>query len=128
MAELTFVSDEQEALDAYSRTVSAVAELLAPSVASVRRGSRGAGSAVVISADGFLLTSAHVVERARSVRVALVDGRDLPARITGADPLSDLAVLRAEAGATPTIAASPTSSASCPPAARPSARCGPPTT
>jgi len=98
MAELTFVSDEQEALDAYSRTVSGVAELLAPSVASVRRGSRGAGSAVVISADGFLLTSAHVVERARSVRVALVDGRDLPARIIGADPLSDLAVLRAEAG------------------------------
>src|SRR3954468_15462474 len=98
MAELTFVSDEQEALDAYSRTVSGVAELLAPSVASVRRGSRGAGSAVVISSDGFLLTSAHVVERARSVRVALVDGRDLAARIVGADPLSDLAVLRADAG------------------------------
>jgi serine protease Do len=98
MAELTFVSDEREALDAYSRTVSGVAEKLAPSVASVRRGARGAGSAVVISADGFLLTSAHVVARARSVRVALVDGRDLPARIVGADPLSDLAVLRAEAG------------------------------
>jgi S1-C subfamily serine protease len=97
MAELTFVSDE-EALDAYSRTVSGVADLLAPSVASVRRGSRGAGSAVVISPDGFLLTSAHVVEGARSARVALVDGRDLPARIIGADPLSDLAVLRAEAG------------------------------
>lgn len=98
MAELTFVSDEQEALDAYSRTVSGVAEKLAPSVASVRRGTRGAGSAVVVSADGFLLTSAHVVARARSVRVGLVDGRDLAARVAGADPLSDLAVLRAEAG------------------------------
>ena len=97
MAELTFVSDE-EALDAYSRTVSGVAELVAPSVASVRRGTRGAGSAVVVSADGFLLTSAHVVERARSVRVSLVDGRDLAAQVIGADPLSDLAVLRAEAG------------------------------
>ena len=97
MAELTFVSDE-EALDAYSRTVSGVAELVAPSVASVRRGTRGAGSAVVVSADGFLLTSAHVVERARSVRVSLVDGRDLAAQVVGADPLSDLAVLRAEAG------------------------------
>ena len=97
MAELTFVSDEQEALDAYSRTVSSVAEKLAPSVASVRRGSRGAGSAFAITADGFLLTSAHVVEGARSIRVALVDGRDLPARVVGADPLSDLAVLRAEA-------------------------------
>jgi S1-C subfamily serine protease len=98
MGEPTFVSDEQEALDAYSRTVSGVAEKLGPSVASVRRGTRGAGSAVVISTDGFLLTSAHVVDRARSVRVGLMDGRDLPARIVGADPLSDLAVLRAEAG------------------------------
>ena len=101
MGDLTFVSevsDEQEVLDAYSRTVSGVAEKLGPSVASVRRGARGAGSAVVISTDGFLLTSAHVVDNARSVRVALMDGRDLPARIVGADPLSDLAVLRAEAG------------------------------
>jgi S1-C subfamily serine protease len=98
MGDLTFVSDEQEALDAYSRTVSGVAEKLGPSVASVRRGTRGAGSAVVISTDGFLLTSAHVVDGARSVRVGLMDGRDLPARIVGADPLSDLAVLRAEAG------------------------------
>jgi S1-C subfamily serine protease len=98
MGEQTFVSDEQEALDAYSRTVSGVAEKLGPSVASVRRGTRGAGSAVVISPDGFLLTSAHVVDGARSVRVALMDGRDLPARVIGADPLSDLAVLRAEAG------------------------------
>ncbi len=97
MAELTFVSDEQDALDAYSRTVSTVADKLAPSVASVRRGSRGAGSAFAITADGFLLTSAHVVERARTIRVALVDGRDLSARVVGADPLSDLAVLRAEA-------------------------------
>jgi S1-C subfamily serine protease len=98
MADLTLASEEQEALDAYSRTVSGVAEKLGPSVASVRRGTRGAGSAVVISTDGFLLTSAHVVDRANSVRVALMDGRDLPARIVGADPLSDLAVLRAEAG------------------------------
>ena len=98
MGELIFASDEQDVLDAYSRTVSGVAEKLGPSVASVRRGTRGAGSAVVISTDGFLLTSAHVVDRARSVRVALMDGRDLPARIVGADPLSDLAVLRAEAG------------------------------
>jgi S1-C subfamily serine protease len=98
MADVTFVSEDQEALDSYSRTVSGVAEKLGPSVASVRRGARGAGSAVAISADGFLLTSAHVVDRARSLRVALLDGRDLPARVVGADPLSDLAVLRAEAG------------------------------
>lgn len=93
MAEITLVSNEREALDAYSRTVSAVAEKLASSVASIRRGTRGAGSGVVITPDGFLLTSAHVVGRARSVR-AVVDGRDFAAEVVGSDRLSDLAVLR----------------------------------
>lgn len=93
MAEITLVSNEREALDAYSRTVSAVAEKLATSVASIRRGTQGAGSGVVITPDGFLLTSAHVVGRARSVR-AVVDGRDFAAEVVGSDRLSDLAVLR----------------------------------
>src|ERR671910_413147 len=99
MGDLIFVSDEQEALDAYSRTVSGVAEKLGPSVASVRRGARGAGSAVVISTDGFLLTSAHVVNKGGSVRGALRAARAPPPRIVGAAPLSALAVLRAGAGA-----------------------------
>ena len=89
---------ETEALDAYSRTVSAVAERLAPSVASLRVASRGSGSGVVISPDGFMLTSAHVVGRSRrTLRAVFLDGRDCKAEIAGADPLSDLAVLRAEA-------------------------------
>ena len=96
MAEITLVSNEQEALDAYSRTVSAVAEKLANSVASIRRGTQGAGSGVVITPDGFLITSAHVVGRARSVR-AVVDGRDFAAEVVGSDRLSDLAVLRGDA-------------------------------
>src|SRR6185437_4209804 len=57
-------SSEQEALDAYSAIVVSVAEHIVPSVASLRvaaRGREGAGSAVVLSADGYLLTSAHVV-------------------------------------------------------------------
>ena len=69
------VADSDEALDAYSTTVTAVAERLSPSVANVRvqrqtrRGpSVGAGSAVVIAPDGYLLTSAHVVERSRADR------------------------------------------------------------
>jgi S1-C subfamily serine protease len=86
------------ALDAYSRTLIAVADLLRPSVASVRpsAGGRftGSGSAVVISDDGHLVTSAHVVGSARSGQVAFADGRDAPFQVTGADPLSDLAVLR----------------------------------
>ena len=85
--------------------MTAVARTLGPSVVSIRvvrrdgRGRRaeGAGSGVVISPDGFLLTSAHVVEGAEGgLRARLVDGRDLGMRLVGADPLSDLALLRAD--------------------------------
>jgi serine protease Do len=92
--DLTFVSDE---LDAYSQAVTAVVERLSPSVASVRL-RRGSGSAVAITADGFLLTSAHVVGRARGGNASFTDGRELVFELVGADSLSDLAVLRAEAG------------------------------
>jgi serine protease Do len=96
---------DDEALDAYSRVVTTVARDLAPSVANLRvtrrlRGGRvavGGGSAVVIAPDGFLLTSAHVVEGARGGEASFVDGRAMRFSVTGADPLSDLAVLRAEA-------------------------------
>ena len=92
---------EAEALDAYSRVVIAVAERLGPSVANLRisRRSRlaGGGSGVVITPDGFLLTSAHVVSAAGArVRASFTDGSDVDVRVVGADPLSDLALLRAE--------------------------------
>jgi S1-C subfamily serine protease len=96
---------DDEALDAYSRIVTGVAELLTPSVANLRvsrrvRGGRmleGGGSGVVITPDGFLLTSAHVVARSRSGgQASFADGRDLAFEVVGADPLSDLAVLRAD--------------------------------
>jgi serine protease Do len=99
MAELLFISrtdndpDEEDVLDAYSRTVTAVAERLTPSVANLRV-RRGGGSGVVITPDGFLLTSAHVVARARGGNASFADGRDLRFDVVGADPLSDLAVLR----------------------------------
>ena len=111
MTSITFVDsihrelpDDGEALDAYSRTVSAVAELLTPSVANLRvvrryrnRRVEGGGSAVVITPDGFLLTSAHVVSGASGrLRASFVDGREVAAEVVGADPLSDLAVLRAD--------------------------------
>ncbi len=93
---------EEEALDAYSRIVTRVAERLIPSVASLRvmrrvRGGRslaGAGSAVAITPDGFLLTSAHVVGSAEGGTAGFVDGRELPFDVVGTDPLSDLAVIR----------------------------------
>jgi serine protease Do len=98
-------AEEEEALDAYSRVVSAVAERLRPSVANlrVRRRGRsgreldGGGSGVVITPDGYMLTSAHVVSSsAPSVSASFADGRELRARVVGADPLSDLALLRAD--------------------------------
>ena len=91
---LRFVVDDSEALDAYSRTVIAVSERLAPSVANLRS-RRGGGSGVVITRDGFIVTSAHVVERTRRLTAAFVDGSETEAEVVGADPLSDLAVLRA---------------------------------
>jgi serine protease Do len=95
--ELKLIADvsDEEALDAYSHAVIDVAERLSPSVANVRI-RRGAGSAVVITPDGFLLTSAHVVARSRAGRVSFVDGQELEFEVVGSDPLSDLAVLRAD--------------------------------
>jgi S1-C subfamily serine protease len=96
---------ETEALDAYSHAVTAVAERVIPSVASLRvlRRSRGgqvpagAGSAVALTPDGFMLTSAHVVSGpAQRGRAAFADGREYRFEVVGRDPLSDLAVLRGD--------------------------------
>jgi S1-C subfamily serine protease len=96
MERSTGLPDEGEALDAYSRVVIFASGRLLPSVAHLRSG-RGSGSGVVISSDGYIVTSAHVVERARKIRASFVDGAEYTAELVGADPLSDLAVLRAEA-------------------------------
>jgi S1-C subfamily serine protease len=110
--ELTFISSppsevsEEEALDAYSLAVTSVAERLSPSVGNLRvarrvRGGRildGGGSGVVITPDGYTLTSAHVVARTEGKgRASFVDGRELDFEVVGSDPLSDLAVLRVDA-------------------------------
>ena len=99
------MSDE-EALDAYSAVVVRVAERVLPSVASLRvrvPGGMGAGSASVITADGFLLTSAHVVDGAERVEALFADGTEIRADVVGRDPLSDLAVLRARGAVPPPI-------------------------
>jgi S1-C subfamily serine protease len=101
---------EAEALDAYSKIVVEVADRIAPSVANLRvmrrgRGGQvpaGAGSAVALTPDGFLVTSAHVVSApthsasGRTGRATFVDGRELSWRVVGVDRLTDLAVLRAD--------------------------------
>ena len=97
---------DDEALDAYSETVIAVAEHIVPSVASLQvatRGREGAGSAVVLAADGYLLTSAHVVAGAERGTAIFADWRETPFELVGRDPLSDLAVLRARASGLPQV-------------------------
>ena len=96
---------ESEALDAYSTIVASVADRVTPSVTSLRvarrlRGGRqaeGAGSAVIITPDGFALTSAHVVQGASGGTASFADGRDFAFHVVGSDPLSDLAVVRVAA-------------------------------
>jgi S1-C subfamily serine protease len=103
---------EESPLDAYSQVVAGVAAHLTGKVASLRvpqsrsggpragRGGESLGSAVVFTSDGFLLTNAHVVGGAQSGTASFADGTSAPFTVVGADPLSDLAVLRT-AGPTP---------------------------
>ncbi|WP_290865370.1 trypsin-like peptidase domain-containing protein [Hamadaea sp.] len=95
---------ETDALDAYSRIVTSVAATVLPSVASLSvrtpRGA-GAGSAVLFTADGFLLTSAHVVAGAQTGTAEFGDGEETRFDLVGADPLADLAVVRVAATASP---------------------------
>ena len=89
----------ESALDAYARIVPAVAADVTPHVAALQvtgpDGRSGAGSAVVVSEDGLLLTNAHVVARAAYGRAVFGDGSETDVDVVGADPLSDLAVVRA---------------------------------
>jgi S1-C subfamily serine protease len=92
---------EEQPLDAYSQVVAGVAAELTARVASVRvpqpggRGGESMGSAVIFTGDGFLLTNAHVVGHSQGGTALFSDGTSAPFTVTGADPLSDLAVLRA---------------------------------
>ena len=96
---------DEAALDAYSRIVTAVAERLLRQVvllrvgrATARQDRGGVGSGVVVSQDGYILTSAHVLASAREGVAAFSDGRELPIEIVGRDPLSDMAVVRVDGG------------------------------
>ena len=101
-----------EALDAYSKAVVGAVELVGPAVVSIYVGRDtasgdavqergGAGSGVVVTPDGYLLTNEHVVQRVEEARVTFVDGRSVSAVVVGRDPATDLAVLRAQTAALP---------------------------
>jgi S1-C subfamily serine protease len=91
--------DEAVILDSYSRTVVGVAEKVSPSVVHIgvlkaRKEQSGAGSGIIITQDGYVLTNEHVVHGANLIEVKLNDGRKFSAEIVGTDPATDTAVLR----------------------------------
>jgi S1-C subfamily serine protease len=87
------------ALDAYSRAVVGVVEEVGPAVVSIarssKRGPAGAGSGVVFTPDGYVLTNAHVAEGAHELELSFTDGTTSRAHVVGLDPATDLAVVRA---------------------------------
>jgi S1-C subfamily serine protease len=87
-----FPSSDEEVLDAYSHAVTSVVDAVGPAVVSVSL-PRGGGSGVLFTPDGYLLTNAHVVGRASSVKIALPDGSNHDGNVVGADPATDLAVV-----------------------------------
>jgi S1-C subfamily serine protease len=100
--------DDQELLDAYSHAVVSVVDTVGPSVVSIGVRSRGrpaethgAGSGVVISSDGYVLTNSHVVHEASALEVSLTDGRKFGAALVGDDPATDLAIVKVDAPALP---------------------------
>jgi S1-C subfamily serine protease len=101
-------ADEKEALDAYSRVIVTVAEMLGPAVVNLRavanesgRRGGGSGSGFLFTPDGFLITNHHVVRGSDRIRVRLNDGREVTGRVVGADPWTDVAVVQAEAAGLP---------------------------
>ncbi len=100
-------------LDAYSRTIVHVSKNVSPAVVQIkvkkkagsqrnrRRQQRepyGTGSGFIISSDGFIVTNSHVVNQAQQIGVALQDGREMPAKLIGEDPATDIAVVQVNAG------------------------------
>ncbi|HLY77727.1 MAG TPA: trypsin-like peptidase domain-containing protein, partial [Caulobacteraceae bacterium] len=92
-------STDAEALDAYSRTVIAAVEAVAPAVVRVHprlKGRGGVGSGVIVSPDGLILTNSHVAQQAPVHEIVTPEGRHLTARLLGDDPDTDLALLRVD--------------------------------
>jgi S1-C subfamily serine protease len=92
---------DAELLDAYSRTIAATSNRVAPSVVNIRvlsgENGQGSGSGFIIARDGFILTNSHVVHGARELEVTLHDARVYRAQLIGTDPDTDLAVIRIDA-------------------------------
>lgn len=103
------MSEEDVALDAYSKVVTSVVDAAGPAVVSIHvrrgrlRGADGAGSGVLFTPDGYLLTNSHVVNGARDLLVELESGEEESARVVGDDPPTDLAVLQIQGKTRPFV-------------------------
>jgi S1-C subfamily serine protease len=89
-------SDDHDLLDAYSDAVVRTVDTVGPAVVRIEA-DRGAGSGVLFTPDGLILTNNHVVSRARRLQVMLADGRTQQADLIGRDADTDLAVIRIDA-------------------------------
>ena len=89
-------TDGSQLLQSFSNAVTELAEAVSPSVVSVNSGKRS-GTGMVWSGEGLIVTASHVIGRSTAPAVVLSDGRTLTAKVMGADPFADVALLRVEA-------------------------------
>jgi len=94
--------DDSELLDAYSTAVIHAVETVGPAVVKIEAG-RGAGSGVLFTPDGLILTNSHVVDGGKTLTAVMPDGRSLRADLVGQDADTDLAVVRIDASGGPAL-------------------------
>jgi S1-C subfamily serine protease len=96
------VAEDDQLLDVYSRTITRVAKFASEAVVQIQGMSSqnkpsGSGSGFIISSDGFVVTNHHVISKAHKIHISLQDGRQMAAKVIGADPSTDVAVLQVHA-------------------------------
>jgi S1-C subfamily serine protease len=112
---MTAANTSAQALDAYSRSIVTAVNKVGPAVVQITRlqvahtysgvlaRPEGAGSGVLFTPDGYILTNSHVVDGAQALRVIFADGRDVEGKLVGEDPETDIAVVSVSAQSGPAL-------------------------